>query len=411
MSDTAPRTIQDLATRDGPSFPGVYATAPLWRCPRTGIWVAESYALVKDALGRPEDFSSKVSLSMLDPEFPGREVEAIYRDGGCVWTRTLQANDPPDHRRFRALVERVFPPSKVDALVPFMDSAADELLAVWPDREVFDAVDGYAMPLPLRVISSQLGVPSADFRLFKRWSDAAVRAIGLGASREQHLEAAHAGVEFQRYFTSILCDATCRPAGSLVDRIATAAASPEAPLSLPEQLSLLHTLMIAGHETTTATLASLLLSLAMRPGTLAAVRADAVQSKRLIEDVLRLHAPVQGLFRVVSRDAELGGQSFTRGALLSLRLGAANRDPARFAEASLLSDTTHSAGHLSFGAGLHHCIGAPLARRELQVALEALSRRFASIQLPVPAASLEYSQNIMTRGLVALPLSGVPHAP
>lgn len=400
---SAVASLLDLPDLD-PAVEAAVAGTPLWHCPRTGIWVAESHALVSEALGNPADFSSKVTLTGLDAGFPGEEVEAIYRDGGAPWTRTLQTNDPPDHRRFRALVEKVFTPSRVEAMADGIERHCRALLDGWAPGVPVDAVAHFAVPLPLRVISEQLGVPAADYLLFKRWSDAAIQAIGLGATREEHLEAARCGVEFQRYFAPILADPARRPAGSLVDRVALSAAQPEFALTSPEQLSLLHMLMIAGHETTTSTLASLLLMLAEQPALADRVRDDARLQKRLIEEVLRLHAPVQGLFRITTRELEFGGVRLPARTRVCLRLGAANRDAARFPAGDRPALEGPLAAHLAFGAGIHHCIGAPLARRELGIALAELLRRYARFELPAAARPLSWSRSVMTRGLLALPL-------
>ncbi len=393
----------DLPDLD-PAVEAAVAGAPLWRCPRTGIWVVESYALVNDVLANPGDFSSKVTLSGFDAAFPADAVEAIYRAGGSPWTRTLQTNDPPDHRRFRTLVERVFSPAKVEAMADSIERHCRALLDRWRPDETVDAVAAFAVPLPLRIICEQLGVPPADYLSFKRWSDAAIRAIGLGATSEEHLEAARCGVEFQRYFAPLLADPTRRPAGSLVDRVALAAMQPEFSLTLPEQLSLLHMLMIAGHETTTSTLASLMLVLAESPALVERVRDDARLQKRLIEEVLRLHAPVQGLFRITTRDVQLGGVALPPRTRVCVRLGAANRDPAKFPAGDQPLLEGPIAAHLAFGAGIHHCIGAPLARRELAIALAELLRRYARFAVPGAARPLQWSRSVMTRGLLALPL-------
>ena len=399
-----------FAAQEGPSHREVYQQHPVWQCPETGMYVVESYALVKEVLANPSLYSSKVSLSLLDATFPAEEVAAVFREGGVVWTRTLQTNDPPDHKRFRTLVEKVFTFRRVEELDRGMRATVEDLVGAVIAGETFDAVERWAVPLPLRIISEQLGVPAADFWDFKRWSDAAIRAIGLGATREQHVHAAHCAVEFQRYFAPILADRMRRPAGSLVALIADAAADPLAPFTVAEQLSLLHQLMIAGHETTTATLASLLCMVAEDPSLLARVRGAPLHQRRLVEDVLRLHAPVQGLFRVTTAATVLGGMSLPSRAVVSLRLGAANRDPARFGELQSRAESTPSAGHLSFGFGLHHCVGAPLARRELEVALDVISGRFARLMLAIPVTQLTYTRSVMTRSLLTLPLIGTFHA-
>jgi cytochrome P450 len=368
--------------------------------------MVEPYALVQEVLAQPEVFSNKVSLTQLDAGFPAAEVEAIYRSGGVLWTRTLQTNDPPSHRRFRSLVERVFSPAKVTEIVPQIEARARELLARWPANSPFDAMAGFAIPLPLQIIAEQLGVPASDYLDFKRWSDAALRAIGLDASPAQHLEAARCGVEFQRYFQPRLLDPAGLPEQSLTARIARAAQQAEFALSLPEQLSLLHTLMIAGHETTTSTLGSMLLLIAQDPALGHRVRADEKSLRNLVEETLRLHAPVQGLFRIATRDTSLGGAAIPARSTLCIRLSAANRDAKKFPAAEQLALDAASAQHLAFGHGIHHCIGASLARRELAVAVSAVLERFDSLTLAPGAEPLHYVESIMTRALAALPLIG-----
>lgn len=401
-----PAHLQALAGWEGPSGHG----EPLWRCPSSGIWVIESDALVREVLSRPEPYSSKVSLSALDAGFPAAEVEAIHRAEGVRFTRTLQTNDPPDHRRFRALVEKVFTPRRAEEMAPTIRALCRELLAEWPAGAAFDAVAGYAMPLPLELIARQLGVPREDFALLRRWSDAAIVAIGMGASREQHLEAAHQAAQFQRYFRGVLAEPGRSPAGSLIALIAAAASEEGSRLDEAEQLSLLHTLMIAGHETTASTLASAMLALATREGLMDRLRENETLVKRFVEDVLRIHAPVQGLFRRVRESVTLGGAALASGDLLCLRLGAANLDPTRHASSELPEVPQGGLNHLAFGLGLHHCIGAALARKELVLAVEALLARFQSLHLAVPSESLVYTRSVMTRGLTALPLRGVEHA-
>ena len=371
---TAAVTLLDLPDLD-PAIEAATVGAPLWRCERTGIWVAESHALVNAVLTNPADFSSKVTLTVLDAGFPGGEVEAIYRAGGAPWTRTLQTNDAPDHRRFRALVERVFTPSKVEGMAEGIARHCAQLLDAWTPGVRVDAMDAFAIPLPLLVIAEQLGVPAEDRAHFKRWSDAPIQAIGLGATREEHLEAARCGVEFQQYFTPILADPQRRPEGSLVDRVALAAAQPDTPLTLPEQLSLLHMLMIAGHETTTSTLGSLLALLAERPDFAGAARSDARLQKRLIEEVLRLAAPVQGLFRITTRELDLGGVVLPARTRICVRLGAANRDESQYPDPDRFDITRNPSDHLSFGRGVHRCVGAPLALQEMYSLFDALADR------------------------------------
>ncbi|MCZ8132763.1 MAG: cytochrome P450 [Steroidobacteraceae bacterium] len=402
-------TFRALAERNGAPDARPDSGRPIWRCPESGVWVVESYALIVDAVNRPAEFSNKYSLSLLDADFPAAEVERIYREGGCLWARTLSANDPPDHRRFRALVERIFSGAKVAAIEPFVRETSRDLLAAWPDGADFEAMAGYAVPLPTRVIARELGVAPEDGPRFNRWSDAAVGTLSLNSTRDSHLEAARAGVEFQAYFGARLDDPRLRPTGSLIDLVARAAtdADPEQglPITRAEQLGLLHTLMIAGHETTAATLGEMLRRLATAPATWDALRASEAVQKRYVEEMLRLAAPAQGLWRVTTREVELGGQVLPKRSVVSLRFAAANREAPRFPDPEAVRlDRPAVPAHLTFGAGIHHCIGAGLARRELLVALQDLLASFHALELAVPESALRYTRSVTTRGLVALPL-------
>ena len=402
-------TFRALAERNGRADARPGTGRAIWRCPETGVWVVESYALIMDAVGRPAEFSNKYSLSLLDPGFPAAEVEKIYREGGCLWARTLSANDPPDHRRFRALVERIFSGAKVNAIEPFVRETSRELLAGWPDGAEFDAMAGYAVPLPTRVIARELGVAREDGHRFNRWSDAAVGTLSLNSTRDSHLEAARAGVEFQAYFGARLDDPGLRPPGSLIDLVARTAQEPDAEqgaaITRAEQLGLLHTLMIAGHETTAATLGEMLRRLASEPATWDALRESDGARRRYVEETLRLAAPAQGLWRITTREVELRGETIPKRSVVSLRFAAANREDARFPDPEAVRlDRPAVPAHLTFGAGIHHCIGASLARRELLVALQELVTTFRSLELAVPEAALRYTRSVTTRGLVALPL-------
>ena len=364
-----------------------------------------------DRLGTSTQLLSRADCELVVAEIDSRstrrasEVEAIYRGGGCLWARTLASNDPPDHRRFRSLVERIFTSAKVSAIESAVRALAGELLDSWPEGIAFDGISCFASPLPLRIIARELGVPEEDAGNFKRWSDAALATLSLHATADDHLGWARSGVEFQQYFGRLLDNPELQPEGSLLQLVAAQARRPEFAFSRAEQLSLLHTLMIAGHETATATLGEMLLVLAREPRWLAEMREGVQLHRRFIEEILRLAAPAQGLFRIAARDTNLGGLSIPARSVLSLRFAAANRDPGRFPEpATIRLDRPAVPPHLAFGAGIHFCIGAPLARRELLVALEQLADRFERIELAVPQESLRYTQSVTTRGLLALPI-------
>jgi cytochrome P450 len=340
---------------------------------------------------------------------------------------TMLTADPPMHTRYRRLVAKAFSPRRVSQLEPAIGEICDDLvdqLATVPPGATVDLLPAFCVPIPTRTIAHALGVPQERYADFKRWADASVAAIGTQLDDEGWLAAARGVVELQQYFAAELEQRRVEPRDDLLTDLLRARLAPEelaeagddvtvddagpvdgSPLTVEEMLSVVQQLQVAGSETTASLIADAVLLLAGHPDAWDRLAEDRRFANVVVEECLRLASPNLGLFRIVTTDTELEGVPIPAGSTMWVLFGAANRDEAVFAEPDAFDPAReHLGAHLAFGKGIHYCIGAPLARLEAQVALAALSRRFAAVT-PVDPGSLRYRSSCILRGLDALPVT------
>jgi cytochrome P450 len=279
-----------------------------------------------------------------------------------------------------------------------------------------ELVAEFAVPLPIGVIADALGVPRHMQPTFRKWTDDSTDLIGADVTDQRRLDAARGLVEFQTYFAAELDDRRRSPRDDfLTDLLQGTVDSDEdglddlRPLDTAEMLSILHQLLVAGNETTTTLLAESMRLLVAGPSEYARVAADRDGSyaAAVIEEALRLCAPAQGMFRVVTRDTVLGGVELPAGATAILMYASANRDEAQWPDAdSFCPGRDGVRHHLSFGNGIHFCVGAALSRAEAQAALPRLCRALPDARLATD--HLDYKPSFVLRGLRALPLTFTP---
>jgi cytochrome P450 len=313
--------------------------------------------------------------------------------------------DPPEHRRFRGLVNKAFTPRRVDSLEPQIAKLAHGLIDGFAAEGRCEVLSQLAVPLPLTVIADQLGVPRADLPRLKRWTDGFTAQLSGLASGEDARDAVRRIVEFQQYFAAGIEDARRAPREDILSDLVRARVEGERSLDVPEMLSILQQLLVAGNETTASALAEGLLLLARHPAELARVRAEPALVANLVEEVLRLATPTAAMWRRTKRAAELGGVALPEGSMVLLRFASANRDESRFPEPDRFDVGRANAGeHLAFGHGIHFCLGAVLARRELTVAFRALLDRFESLRLAGGALEPRHKPSVLLWGLSELRL-------
>nr|WP_127891514.1 cytochrome P450 [Streptomyces sp. S10(2018)] len=310
---------------------------------------------------------------------------------------TMLASDPPQHTRLRKLVAKAFTTGAVAELRPFIARVTDELLDQWLTNEPFDFVGGLAVPLPVVVICELLGVPQADRPDVQRWS------AELFAAGEPDVidTASHAMAD---YMTGLIAAKRLDPGSSLLDRLISARDGDDH-LSEEELVSLAVLLLVAGHETTTNALGNAVLALLLHPAQMDRLRVNPDEVPAALEELLRFDSPVSSAtFRFTTEAVTLGGADIPAGLPVLVALGAANRDPARFPAPDQLDLDRDAAAHLAFGHGIHRCVGAPLAKAELEIALRAVLTRFPGIRLAVPVERLGWRRTRLVRGLVSLPV-------
>jgi cytochrome P450 len=379
------------------------ATSPVYEVPGSGVTLVLSYALVAEATTRVDDFSNDFSAILSGVRSSDPDVAAVLEKG---WPQrdTLLTADPPDHTRFRKLVNLAFSMKRVDALEAHIRSIATSLIEACVAQGECDFVGAFAMPLPVQMITEQIGIDRTDFATVKRWSDAFADRLGGMISKERELECAAEVVEFQHAMKAKIDARRAQPCDDLLSDLVNAQVDGERPLDDSELLSILQQLMVAGNETTTSSLAGGLVQLIRNPDQAAKVRANPALIRNMVEEILRTESPTAGLWRVVKRDCELGGVPLKAGTMLMLRFAAANRDPARFPDPDVFDvERKNANSHLAFGRGIHMCVGNMLSRKELAVAFELLLDRLDQIEI-VDGAALTYPPNMLLRGLSALPI-------
>lgn len=383
--------------------------APVYQLPDTNIFMVTRYADVKDLLKDTETYSNNFEAQLKGPE-PAPEVTAIYAK---AWqpVDTMITADPPRHKTYRTLVNKVFNAKRVNAMEDYMKEIVQELIDGFIDRGECDFVREFTTPLPVYVIADQLGVPRKDLKEFKRWSDSFARRLSQMATPEEQIEDAENIVAFQFYFADMCEKRRREPRDDMItDLVSTEIEDPDTgerrPLNMEELQSLLQQLMVAGNETTTSAITGGMVSLIQNPEQMRDLQEHPEKIANAVEEILRMESPSAGMWRVVKKDSEVHGVKIPKDSLLMLRYHAANRDRALFEHPNEIDiDRPNADDHIAFGQGIHFCPGAMLARKEMNVAFTALLSRLENFKIVEEKSDLTYWPNIVLRGLKSLHIS------
>jgi cytochrome P450 len=386
----------------------------VFHVPGTDIYLVTRHELIVPLLRDTKTFSSNFGSAGEMPS--GDVIERIRAVIAKGWAPvpTMLTVDPPYHTRYRGTVAPYFTPRRMAELRAPVEAIVERLIDSWIDRGQIEFVREFAIPLPIEAIAVVLNVPADRMDDFKRWSDDSIANIGTSISDDQRVAAFEGVVEFQHYFAEQLERRRAEPVGDLMSDLVEAQIETDdgdrRHLDMPEMLSIVQQLLVAGNETTTKALTEGMMLLAQNPEQWAALRADpAGRAPAVTEEVLRLATPTQGMFRVVTADTEIDGCPVPKGARLMLVYSAANRDASVWGDDpdGFDPDRPNLKDHLAFGKGVHFCLGAPLSRIEMQVAFEQLGRRLDSVRLD-DTNTFEYHPSFVLRGLKRLDLSFTP---
>ncbi|MCW3044937.1 MAG: Cytochrome [Actinobacteria bacterium] len=379
-----------------PQYRRLREHAPMLRGP-LGYWVLSRYADIAAVLRDPR-FGVGVDEASL--------MLATTQDGPGVATmvelsRWMLFRDPPDHTRLRGLVSKAFTPRALEAVRPRVVEIVNRLIDDVAGRDEVDLIAELALPLPVTVISELLGLPIEDQAQAREWAEAIAQVLDPIVTEEQATRADRAVKELAAYIGRVVAQRRREPGPDLLSRLIQAEDG-GAHLSEAELISTVGLLFGAGHETTRNLIGNGMLALLRHPGELQRLRDDPSLIRSAVEELLRYDSPVQIAGRGARADVVVGGEHIAAGEPMMLLVGAANRDPARFPDPDRLDVRRPDVKMLSFGGGIHFCLGAMLARTEAQIAIGTLLARVPHLELATD--HLEWRPHITLRGLSRLPV-------
>jgi len=394
-----------------------------------GFWVLSRYADI-DSLYTDERFSRAQGLMRGFERLSESEqqiVEPVYHS----FSKTVFYADPPYHTHLRGLMNHAFTPRRVERLRAYINKVVNELLDAAQTKVEIDVVEDLAYPLPVMVIAELLGLPVSDRARFKKWSDDLFAILGTVRHKPtdvleraaqsldemtdyvRHLSRKRREVPQDDLLTALLSvteegEAACPHPHSSSSPHATRElirerdACASSALTEEELVSNINILLSTGHETTTHLIGNGLLALMQHPEQMQRLQAQPTLLASAIEEMLRYDNPVQITYRSALEEANINGKLIRKGDLVNSILGSANRDPQRFSNPDQFDITRNEGRHLSFGVGIHFCLGAPLLRLEAEIVFETLLRRFPMMSLATE--TLEWQDNPIFRGLKSLPV-------
>ena len=407
-------TVFDTATllNPYPRYRELRDTTPVYFDDMLNVYVVTRYDLVREAIRDTATFSSRYDRFLLasreiafNQAAPDVQQQLIALEGEMIdIPPTMLTLDEPEHTKYRSLVNQLFTVSEIRKSEPMVqavvDASADRLFS---DTQA-EFMSTFAFPVPLRIIADRLGIPEADREFFNHAATEAASGLRLTPlTGEEMVARAQTAVDLQRFLVNLIEARRAEPQDDMITILANSRLEDEdRVLTHGECLSVLNQFLVAGHETTSSTFGWGMLLLCQNPAVQNELRGDAKLIKTFVEETLRLEAPVQGLPRLVTRDTQLGDQALKAGDMVMLRYGAANRDERQFEQPDALDVHRAKAGsQLAFGAGVHFCIGAPLARQELNLGFMTLLDRGRNFRL-MPDHPVEAEASFILRNLPEL---------
>jgi len=387
------------------NYVAMQGQSPVFFDPDRNLYWVTRYDLIEKINQTPETFSNHVDIyegTRLDG-YP-QEVKEI-RSGLVEHVDTMLTNaNAESHRAYRKLVDKAFMPRRVRMIESEIDALAVQLMDDFPETNEVEFASQFAIPLTFTIIARQLGISTDMLPTFKKWSDSIDTLISNMGDTEALLASARNERDMQNYMLERCAARREDPKDDIISDIVTADFNGERPLNDGELYNILTQLFVAGNKSTRSTLIGAIYNLAQNPEILESIRAGGRPAvKAFVEEILRLWAPVQGLYRRVLHDTEIEGVAIPKGALVHVRYAAANIDPAVHENPLEIDlERPNPKRHMAYGSGAHHCIAATLARQELVSAIEQLTARYSRITLEQDEKDLDYFPSYHLRCPTAL---------
>ena len=396
-----------------PFYRALRKQEPVYYDPKLDTYLVTRYEDAQTVLRDPITFSLEHGYQdRYANGYVDELAEIMNRDGGG-FIRDIIATDPPAHTRLRRLIEKAFTAHRVKSLEPRIRQIVVDLIEPLAERGHGDGMKDVGAPLTARIICEQLGFDFDEIGTEKlaRWTTALLAQIGRMQTREQMIENARQMCELQNYIIPHIRAREAQPREDLMSDLVHARLEDDRnpTLSFEEKVSCIRAFLIAGNDTTAAALANLMMILATQPALARQLHESADDERmvsRFVEEILRLEPPSHGLYRTTMREVQLGGTVLPAYSQVCILFASANDDDAQFPHPrSLDVNRPNISKHLTFGAGIHLCIGAALARMEIKVAAQEIIKRLDNIRLAIPAAELTYLPTLATQTLERLPLT------
>ena len=352
-----------------PFYQALHEEAPVYEVPGLPFIIVSNYELLSEVVHDPHTYSSKMASTGFDMEPPPTddpEIQELREWAKKSTVDTLLSADPPHHARYRALVNKALSARRVAGMEDYCREVVTEIIDSFIDDGKVDLVKQFADELPMSVIADQIGIPRTELKEYKKRADLAIGGIEHKVPPELEKETFMAGREMNQFFLSIAEERRQNPKDDIMTTLATAEVeTDDEPRRLTDNeiLSILSQLQVAGKETTAHCLGMTMLALLENPEQMEALQNDPSLIPNMVEESLRFETPVRALFRIATKDTELGGQAIAKGQNLMLIYAAANRDNEQFPEAEKFDVCReNSRSQMAFSAGPHYCVGSALAR-------------------------------------------------
>jgi cytochrome P450 len=385
---------------------------PVYFDEKLGMYLVSRYEDICKVLKDPITFSFRKGYEDTYASGHFEEFKQILERDGQGFFPDAIMEDPPAHTRVRRLTEKAFTAHRVATLEPRITSIAVNLIETIAARcekgEAVDGVSNFAAPFTIKVICEQLGIRHFQAEQIQRWSLAYVAQISRMQNREMMIENAQQICELQNFIIAEMKARERESREDMISDIVHAKLEDGTTLTFKEAVSIIRALIIGGNETTATALSNLMFLLATRPEIAERLRNSADDDRllaRFVEELLRLAPPSRALSRTTTRDVELGGKFLPKGTQMLVVFESGNDDETEFGRPREFDpERKNLSKHVSFGGGVHRCIGSSLARMEIKVAARELSKRIDGIKLTIPAENVQYLQTVATHSIKALPL-------
>jgi len=405
--DTSGQIDPDVIANPYPSYHQMRTRDPVHWNPETPAWDLTRYADVEEVYRDRRMSAERMTIFEARIPEPMKETMApILR----IFNNMMLMADPPRHTRLRSLANKAFTPRAVENMRLNIQAIADQLIDDLRKDGSIDLINDLAYPLPVMVICEMVGVAPEDRDQFRKWADDLALFLGDFRRAAEHVEMAQrSALDMIDYPGGIIRECRERPREDLISALVTAEDDGER-FSEDELFSMFVLLQVGGHETTTNLIGNGMLALLQNPGEMRKLRDDPSLIETAVEELLRFNSPIQTTSRFATEDMDVGGQRISKGELVRMYLGSANRDPDQFNEPDRLDIARQDNRHIALALGPHFCLGAALARLEGQIAIGSILRRLPGIKLGPPFSpesrleEFPWRDNPIFHGLKSLPV-------